>query len=273
MENEKIMTPELLWNICELILTILFFAFGFYFLSKYMKEKDNDVKSVNLMNIAYAMFFWGTGVNQFLYLVDNIPEIWPTVYNFIGTGGFEIYLFTDDLPIDINTQVVVLVLVTFLSTLGLVYAQDKYIKGNDKVPVFKLILLTEIFIIIPEFVWYFIIGRINAPEGQILSYTSCVDCTENIFLLIINAIATFVLVILVWNIIVFYIIMAFKSPKGHMKTKSSLIAMGILLLYGGLFGGNLGSNFLEGYLNLLGPILFFIGLIILFIGFNKKIEY
>jgi hypothetical protein len=256
-------SPDGLWNLLETILTVLFFAIGFYFLSKYYKDRGKDVQSVNVLNIGYAIFFWGTGINQFVYLINYNPEIWPTIDNFIGTGNFYMWLGSTETTIELNTQVMSMILIMFLTVLGLLYGQDKYLKNDEKLKVFKLVILTTIFIIIPEFVWYFIINR-DALEGQTLAPG------ENIFLMIINGFAALVLAVIIWNLIIFYFIMAVKSPKGFMKTKASLIAFGIFLLYFGLFGGNLGKNFLDGYLILLGPIIFFIGLLSLFIGFNKE---
>ncbi len=71
-----------------------------------------------------------------------------------------------------------------------------------------------------------------------------------------------------WNFVIYYLILAIKTPVGIVRTKSVLIFIGIVLLYLSLFVGNIISHKLwpnqESYLSLLSPLAFTIAVVLMF---------
>jgi hypothetical protein len=206
-----------------------------------------------------------------MYLQLNNPEIIPIMANFVRTGNIDLFFFTEDLIIDINTQVVLLTFFVFLSVLPMMYALDKFLRNRPNVPIFKLTLFGMFGLILPVLVVCFIVNRIYAPSGSTLAFTGCPWCWQNFVLMAFIIGITIIFFILIRNFVIFYIQLAIKLPKGAPKTKTSLIAGGILLMYLGLFGANLLKNSLNGTIGMLmGPVVFIISLLILFAGFNMK---
>jgi hypothetical protein len=268
------MTPTGVWNLLAIILTLVFIGVGFYFLAKFLQNKENSQESTNKFNIGYAFFFWATGLNQFLYICDDIVGLAPTLDLFLSNG--ELYLYIGAIAISIKTQILLMISLLILSATPLSKSIDLYLKNHPKAPVYKLSLAAFILSSI-IFIIFFVINRFNAPGGLTgpeISFTG--DTSTSIgqiinILLIIAAIYIFIVtLILIWNFFIFYLILAMKSISS-MRVKSLLIFFGILILYIGLFVGNLLKPDLEGWSILFGPILFLIGMIVLIFGFNKKV--
>ena len=173
-----------------------------------------------------------------------------------------------------------MIILIFLAIVPLMYPLDKYVKNRPKTPVFKISLITLIIQIV-GYCWLYIINRILAPggiTGSQLIYDGDVSTgigqVENVFFLIFVVFQILILLLLMWNFVVFYFILAIKSPTGVLRTKSILIFVGIMLLYLALFVGNVYVPTMRiyhlGYLILLPPITFVIALLLIFAGFNKR---
>ncbi len=269
-------TPEGVWNLMEVILTVIFFFMGFYFFKKYKTGKEEGIKSQNDFNLGYAFFYWAIVLHQFFFFTDSIPNFIPPLKNFLSNGEFYLYISGLD-RIGLKTQIVLMIVLLIVSATPLMKSIEKYLQQRENVPVYKAtyaagIMLTIVFII------FFVVNRGIAPlgfEGQELKYVGGTDGTPgkiiNWFLIIFCIYILIIAIIIVYNILVYWLILTIKSPKGAFRVKSLLIFLGVLTLYIGLFVGNLLRPDLEGWLILIGPIFFLVGMVLLIIGFKKEI--
>jgi hypothetical protein len=267
-------SPDGLWNLLEIILIFAFLAVGVFFFVKYSRGKATAPASVNLFNIGYGFFFIFTGINQLLYMADGIPNFIPALDIFLTDGEISVNLFFVETPL--RTQIMFMMVLLIWSVTPVIYAIEKYLKNRPQTPIFKYsmgvgIIFTGIVI------YFFVINRYLAPggfSGTHLVYegetTTLTGQVINILFIVIALLVILDSLLLIWNFIIFYFIMIIKST-GAMRTKAVLIFLGFLFLYGGLAGGNLLKPDLIGYAILIGPITFIIGMILLVIGFNKKI--
>jgi hypothetical protein len=268
-------TPMGVWNLLELVLTIVFFLIGFYFIAIYFKARKNAIASVNQFNIGYAFFFWANALNQLIYIVDEIPGLVPQLDLFLSEGEVVLYLGTL-LIFPLKTQIVMMLFLLFLSIVPLMRFIELYLKNNQKMPVFKLSVVGIILLAI-IFVVFFMINRAIAPGGftgpDVLyqgGTSSVPELILNFVLVVISLFIFVVTLLIVWNFFIFYLQFAFKTI-GAMRAKSLMIFVGILLLYTGLGVGNLLKPDLTGWAILMGPIMFLMGMIVLIFGFNKKV--
>ena len=86
-------SPDGLWNIAQTLLIFLFLAVGAFFLFKYFRGKETELKSANQINIGYGFFFIATGLNQLVYAITSVlgflvrcwfilrPNHYPLIFN------------------------------------------------------------------------------------------------------------------------------------------------------------------------------------------------
>jgi hypothetical protein len=270
-------TPIGVWNILEVLLTLIFFLMGFFFLVKFMNGRSSGLESTNRFNIGYAFFFWANAINQLIYIAESIPELFPRFNSYIYKGTYYLFVFEFE-PIALKTQIILMVLLLLISIGPVMSSIELYLKNRKNQPLFKatmfgIVVLSLIFMI------FFIYLRAIHPEGITgpdLLYTGQVETAggivTNILLIFVALYILVLMIILIWNFVIFYLILAIKSAPGAMRNKSLLIFFGIMALYGGLMVGNLLRPDLTGWTILMGPIAFLIGMILLVIGFNKKMS-
>ena len=85
------LTPAGLWNLYQILLLFLFLAMGIFFILKYCRENQKELKSLNQINIGYAIFFIASGLNQFVYIIALVPNFWPAVDEFIGQTSITLF--------------------------------------------------------------------------------------------------------------------------------------------------------------------------------------
>ena len=217
---------------------------GIFFILKYCCENQKELKSLNQINIGYAIFFIASGLNQFVYIIALVPNFWPAVDEFIGQTSITLF-FGSNLPFPLLNQYMIIVILFILSIGPQMYPMDKYIKNRPKVPVFKISMIALI-LQIGIYLWLFIVNRALAAggisgsnllfEGDI---SSMLGQVWNILLIIYCIFQIFVLLLIMWNFVIYYLILAIKTPAGIVRTKSVLIFIGIVLLYLSLFVGNI----------------------------------
>lgn len=274
---------QLLWEILEVFLTLVFLGQGIYFLKKFIKEKeDSNLISLAKIDFGYAIFFFMTTINQFIYLADyNLWGLTPQLDNFFSHGTFRIFFYIGGIYFDLDNQIFMMIILFFYSLTPIMYPLEKYIQHKEKTPIYKLAWITTALITF-LYVLIYIIGRGLAPSGfngtELLwsgEITTTLGNIINIIFVVIMCLTLLTLLFLILNFVIYYLVLALKSPKGPLRSKSLLIFLGFIFFYGALVLGNgLKSEIEEvfgGWLILSGPIGFFIGNIILIWGFNKKV--
>jgi len=246
------------WLILEWIIFILMIGpLPLFFFSKYRKDKAAENKGGAAFNLGYVLFFVFTSLNQLVYLIDANSAYQEAV------GWVEILVIDVEFPLllglNLDSQIVLMVFLFFCGFLPIMFPVEKYIQKWEKYPITKLV----------------IIGAIGTGLLWLLfCYLQLPQPIDSIPYQIVNAVLLLLglvgFLISFLAFIRFYLKLAIAST-GAIRKKSLIITFGILFMYVSLIGGNLSrNNFIGTPLELLGPVLLILGIIILIYGFQIK---
>lgn len=250
------LSPDGLWTYLEFLLIPLMFGVGIFFLVLGARERKRENPSTATFNLGYAVFFLVNSVNQLAYVVDSQMDFLPG-FRTILRRDYTLSLF--GITFDLNSQIVFMITCFLWGFTLNVYAVEKYVRNSKRFPLTIVGTAASGLALAMWLLWY--VFQVPTPH-------------EAIFYLIgvgILFVGAAVLMMILMFVLV-YVNLARKTP-GAVRTKSLIIAFGILFMYVSLIAGNLlrGEGLLPGYLVLIGPVLLIAGIVVLVYGFAKKI--
>jgi hypothetical protein len=269
-----VFTPDYVWNLLELILTIVFLVVGTGFFIKFYREHETAPKSLNQFDLGYAFLFWAITINQFVYLTDSIPDLLPNLHSYFSEGEFVLFLGVTDFYI--KTQLIAMIILLLLTFTPIMQPIERYLKNKEKPKIYYVSIVALILSSI-VFIFLFFINRYIAPGGltgaDILNKGQVETIGGqilNVVMIILTIYIVLITLVLIVSFIGIYLKLAIKSP-GAMRTKALYIFIGVVTVFVGFFFWNLAKNEMEGWIILGGPITFLFGMVLLIIGFTRKI--
>ncbi|MHA1730902.1 MAG: hypothetical protein ACTSU5_03120 [Promethearchaeota archaeon] len=249
-------SPDFVWNILEMALIPVMVGVGVFFLVKGLKERKAGNPSTATFNIGYFLFFLVNSVNQLSYVADSIHGWWPAFKDLLDVDAT---FSVGGLSIKLNSQIVFMIACFTWSFLPNMYTVEKYIRNSKRFPV---TLMNLVACVLSTAMWVATYAFGVTWEGGVVDVF--------VFASVVYVFLVGVLIILLFLAV--YLDLARKTP-GEVRTKSLIIAFGIIFMYVSLIGGNLlrGEGILTGWLQLVGPILLLSGMAVLVYGFSKKI--
>ncbi len=226
-----------------------------FFYGKYKKDKKAGNKGGAAFNFGYIIFFFFTSLNELVYIIDAVGEYsaalgWDPIL-----AAKVVVLFESS----IRSQILLMMLLFFCSFIPIMYPVEKYIQNSEKMLVSKLLIIGAIGMAIAWFTFCYL--RIPQPIDFI---------PFQIIFAILTVVIILGFLVSIFSFIYSYMKLAAKST-GIIRKKALIVTFGLLFMYISLVAGNLIRPDVVGTpLELIGPILLTLGIVILIYGFKIK---
>ncbi|MHA1792602.1 MAG: hypothetical protein ACTSVI_08155 [Promethearchaeota archaeon] len=257
--------PDLIWNMMEIGIFIIFCIFGAYFFFLHLKKRRENQIQANF-NIGYSMFFIIQCLNQGMYIglsiEDNGIFFTPEVHDYLSSE-VPIFLFGSSDPLfNYDIQIYYMLFFFLLAFWFILFPTEKYLRNSKKFPVSTLLLIGSFFLAFTIIVGHFIWGNMSSLDPGLMNFLGIIEPIGVIIVVIAFVIGMFFSVF-------FYILLAVKTT-GELRKKSALTALGFIVWFLSVIIGNGLKTDLVGFLILVGPALFYTGTIMLYFSFLKK---
>jgi hypothetical protein len=256
---------ESIWNILEIGILFILAFFGAYFIRRYIKKRAiNKIQA--RFNLGYGLFFIIQSINQVFYLLSSVSNgstfLVPEIHDYLVREA-PILLFGMDKPLfRLDFQIYFMFIFFQLSFLLILFPTEKYLRNSKKYPVSALLVLSIVFLTFILTLGHFIPSDFASIPDTMKPALGIIHP-----ILMIEILLTFALSMVV--AVVFYIIIGVKTT-GELRRKSFFTAFGFIIWFMSVIVGNVIKPYLDGFLILIGPMMFYCGTFMLVYSFVRK---
>ncbi|MFX0099252.1 MAG: hypothetical protein ACFFCS_06685 [Candidatus Hodarchaeota archaeon] len=247
---------EITWRVAEFGIFITFLIFTIYFLSRYLKSRnDNPIQAP--FNLGYTVFFAVMVINQVFFISKAFSKALNIyLYNSISLYAASKPFYSPDL------QIIYLFLFFDISFAFFIFPYEKYFNRKKKHVISILLLLGIAAAAVTVISGAFILDVGNTGNASLIAFAG-----------IIHPIGALLILIAFFAMIVGSLTIYFRlvlQTSGLIKNKSLATAIGFLTWFASVFCNAIRGEIdnISPLLGLLGPITFYTGTFLIAYGFK-----